>query len=124
MLQMAKKGKLIVFEGTDGSGKTTQAKLLFSYFQKNKIKTKYISFPRYETVWGKMIRKFLNGEFGTNVDPYVVSMLYAGDRANAKDEILEWLDLGNLKRQQSEKSILIGFWMWNTREMEFLLRIW
>lgn len=96
---MAKKGKLIVIEGSDGTGKTTQAKLLLAYFSKNKIPSVYISFPRYEdSLWGKMIRRFLNGEFGTidKVDPYFASMLYAGDRLSAAPKIRKWLFEGKV----------------------------
>jgi len=58
----AKMGKLIVFEGTDGSGKTTQSKLLINYLKKREIPVKYISFPRYDdSLWGAMVRRFLNG---------------------------------------------------------------
>lgn len=93
------KGKLIVIEGSDGSGKTTQAKLLLDYLQSKKIASVYISFPRYEdSLWGKMVRRFLNGEFGTidKVDPYFASMLYAGDRLSAAPKIKKWLDEGKV----------------------------
>src|SRR3989338_2445995 len=43
-----KKGKLIVFEGADGSGKTTQSKLILKYLKGRKIACEYVSFPRYE----------------------------------------------------------------------------
>lgn len=94
---MAKKGKLIVFEGTDGSGKTTQAKLLLNYLKKNKIPSAYISFPRYgESMWGKMVRRFLDGDFGKSVDPYLASALYAGDRAAASYVINKWIEQGKI----------------------------
>lgn len=92
---LSKKGKLIVLEGSDGSGKTTQAKLLLNYLQKNHIPSAYVSFPRYEkSLWGKMVKRYLHGDFGNvaDVDPYLASMLYAGDRLSARDEIRKWLD--------------------------------
>lgn len=88
------KGKLIVFEGADGSGKTTQSKLLLNYFKENKIPAKYISFPRYDdSLWGAMVRRFLRGDFGrlAEVDPYFASCLYAGDRAAASGQLKKWL---------------------------------
>ncbi len=90
------RGKLIVFEGADGSGKTTQAKLLLTYLQKAKIPNVYISFPRYERPWGEMVRRFLDGDFGRRVDPYFSSMLYAGDRAQAAAEMRGWIGEGKI----------------------------
>jgi dTMP kinase len=90
------KCKFIVFEGADGSGKSTQAKLLFEYLKTHKIPSKYISFPRYkDSVWGAMIRRYLDGDFG-KLDSYLASMLYAGDRFSAASEIRKWLSDGKL----------------------------
>lgn len=100
---MAKKskkftGRLIVFEGPDGVGKTTQAKLLFKYLKSKKAPVAYISFPRYETSWGKQIKRYLFGDFGNlgDVDPYFVSLLYAGDRMVASGKIKKWLESGKI----------------------------
>jgi dTMP kinase len=96
--QKRRKGKLVVIDGGDGSGKATQTKMLLSYLSKHKISNKYITFPRYKTSFhGKHVGRFLSGEFGGNnqVSPYLSSLAYALDRLTARDEIVQWLDDGN-----------------------------
>ena len=90
------KGKFIVFEGADGTGKTTQAKLLFDYLKKKKGDAVFFSFPNYKSAWGKMVRRYLDGEFGDvgEVSPYLASMLYAGDRLLESERIKRWQKVG------------------------------
>jgi dTMP kinase len=91
--------KLFVIEGVDGAGKSTQIKLLKDYFSGKGFSCEYLHFPRTETPYfGELIARFLRGEFGSlnDVDPYLVAMLYAGDRKDASPMIDEWLSEGKI----------------------------
>jgi len=93
------KGKFIVIDGTDGSGKATQTELLSQKLKKDGFKIKLADFPQYyKSFFGKMVGRFLAGEFGglNDVDPYLASVLYAGDRWEASKKIYQWLKAGNI----------------------------
>lgn len=88
---------LIVLEGLDGAGKSTQINLLQQLFASRGLLYQYLHFPRFDApVYGELIARFLRGELGAvdAVDPYVVALLYAGDRADAAPMIRRWLDEG------------------------------
>ena len=93
------KGKLIVLEGGDGSGKATQLALLKKYLEEKNVSVKSIEFPRYEaSFYGKLAKRLLGGEFGdiSSVNPYLISTVIALDRADAKKEMDQWLSEGNI----------------------------
>jgi dTMP kinase len=75
--------KLIVIEGTDGSGKNTQARKLAEKLKSEGFNIRMISYPNYESESSLFVKKYLGGEYGkkaTDVDPHVASMFYALDR--------------------------------------------
>jgi dTMP kinase len=89
-------GTLIAIEGVDGAGKRTQADLLTRALASRGVCCLTLSFPRYESFFGKLIATFLNGGFGNldAVDPRFAALLYAGNRLEAKPEIESALSAG------------------------------
>lgn len=76
-------GTLIILEGSDGSGKATQAKRLVERLTKEGHPVRSISFPNYDSDASMPIKMYLSGQFGTDVDavnPYIASSMYAIDR--------------------------------------------
>lgn len=87
----------IVLEGLDGAGKSTQIKLLRRMVEATGRECEYLHFPRFDApIYGDMIARFLRGELGSveQVNPYLVALLYAGDRADAARMINGWLKEG------------------------------
>ncbi len=78
----------------DGAGKSTQIERIKQYLDDQVVAWEYLHFPRFDApFYGELIARFLRGEFGTleSVDPYLVALLYAGDRNDAKKLINSWL---------------------------------
>lgn len=93
-------GKLIVIEGTDGSGKSTQFKKLSEHLEMDGIGFKHLEFPRYSEESSALIRMYLAGDFGTkpaDVNAYAASAFYAVDRyASYKMDWGQWYEEGGL----------------------------
>lgn len=93
-------GKLIVIEGTDGSGKSTQFRLLSERLEKEAVFFKHLVFPRYSQESSALIRMYLGGEFGTrpeDVNAYAASTFFAVDRyASYKMDWGQWYTSGGL----------------------------
>ena len=99
-----KKGKIIVIEGTDCSGKETQSKLLEQRLNEEGKKCKRFSFPNYDSATGKIVGGCYLGkpeisesfftEGAINVDPHVACLYYAADRKYHSPEIEKYLKKG------------------------------
>lgn len=92
-----KKGKFIVIDGIDGSGKATQVDLLVKRLRKEGYQAKKIDFPRYgDNFFGCLIGECLAGQYGNfaAVAPKIASILYAADRWESSEQIKKWLAEG------------------------------
>ena len=93
-------GKLIVIEGTDGSGKSTQFRMMSEHLTKDNIAFKHLVFPRYKEESSALIRMYLGGQFGSkpsDVNAYAASAFYAVDRyASYKMDWGKWYEDGGL----------------------------
>jgi dTMP kinase len=124
---MAKKGKLIVIDGTDGSGKATQAGLLIKHLKQDGHKVKTIDFPEYySNFFGKFIGHCLSEQYYNfvKVHPKIASVLYAADRFESSKKIEKWLKDGNIvvaDRYASANQIHQGGKIANTKKRESFL---
>ena len=88
-------GKLVVIEGSDGSGKATQTKKLYERLRDLEVKVRRVSFPNYQSESSALINMYLRGDFGGNaedVNPYASATFYAVDRFAG---FFEWKDFYN-----------------------------
>ncbi|MEK7190475.1 MAG: dTMP kinase [Patescibacteria group bacterium] len=123
-----KKGKLIVIDGTDGSGKATQAGLLIKHLKQDGQKVKIVDFPDYySNFFGKFIGHCLSEQYYNfvKVHPKIVSVLYAADRYESRDKIKKWLKEGNIviaNRYASANQIHQGGKIANTKKRKSFLK--
>ncbi len=93
-------GKLIVIDGTDGSGKQTQLEILEEKLKKENIDYRKVSFPNYDSPSSGLVKMYLSGEFGNDakkISPYIASTFYAADRyATYKKDLEEYYENGGL----------------------------
>ena len=129
---------LVVLEGLDGAGKSTQVKKLRTYLESQLGSLEYIHFPRYDApVYGDLISRFLRGDFGSNetVHPQLVALLFAEDRHGAAPEMKEILNSGGnmlldryvysniayqcAKLTDAEEAERLREWIFNTEYINF-----
>lgn len=97
-------GKLMVIEGSDGSGKATQTKLLYEYLKSQGRRVRMVSYPDYESPSSSLVKMYLGSEFGDDpycVNAYVASSFYAVDRFASY--LKNWKDF----YESSEENIVI-----------------
>ena len=131
---------LVVLEGLDGAGKSTQVKKLRTYLENRLGTLEYIHFPRYDApVYGSLISRFLRGDFGSNeqVHPQLVALLFAEDRHGAAIGMKETLNSGGnilldryvysniayqcAKVSDSDEASSLRDWIFNTEYGNFAL---
>jgi dTMP kinase len=92
-MDIEKRGKVIVIEGSDGSGKATQTKKLFDRLAEDGFSIRKVEYPNYGSDSSALVKMYLGGEFGSSpddVNPYAASSFYAVDRYASYKK--EWED--------------------------------
>lgn len=123
-----KRGKLIVIDGTDASGKATQTALLIKQLKKEGRKVKVVDFPEYySNFFGAFIGHCLSEQYYNFVKthPKIASVLYAADRFESSEKIKNWLKEGNIvlaNRYASANQIHQGGKISNTKKREAFMK--
>jgi len=93
-----KKGVFIVIDGSDGSGKGTQTRILIDNLKKKGFQVEMADFPQFGNKSAALVEEYLNGKFGSakEVTPYQASIFYAVDRYAASFQIRTWLEEGKV----------------------------
>jgi dTMP kinase len=107
---MENRGKFIVIDGTDGSGKTTQLEILKDKLESEGHEVKVADFPQYNTKSAGMVEEYLSGKYGQadEVGPYKASIFYAVDRFDASEKIKKWLSNGKIVLANRYTSASLG----------------
>lgn len=90
---MSEKGHIICFEGIDGSGKDTQARLLFDFLQAKRLESKMLSFPEYDKPIGSTIKQGLKN---ASLNNFTLQMLFAAERLSHLQQIQEMISKGTI----------------------------
>ena len=131
---------LVVLEGLDGAGKSTQVKKLRTYLESLYGSLEYVHFPRYDApVYGDLISRFLRGDFGSNeaVHPQLVALLFAEDSHGAAPAMKDTLEKGGVilldryvysniayqcaKLKDENEAEALRDWIFNTEYGDFAL---
>ncbi|HYA56413.1 MAG TPA: dTMP kinase [Nitrososphaerales archaeon] len=115
------KGIFIVVEGIDAAGKRTQTSILRAWFNSKGLTTHTLSFPAYETIIGKEIRKFLDGS--ANYPQQVRAMLYAANRWEKKAELEAILSKTDVTIVDRYSGSNLAYGVSNGLELEWLLNL-
>ena len=123
-----KRGKLIVIDGTDGSGKATQTNLLIKHLRQDGKRVEIVDFPEYNlNFFGKFIGHCLSEQYYNfvKIHPKIASVLFAADRFESKEKIEKWLKEGNIvvaNRYASANQIHQGGKISNTKKREGFIK--
>ncbi len=93
--QPKQKGKLIVLDGTDGAGKTTQTQMLVETLTQSGYQVEVADFPKYGSKSAGPLEEYLSGKYG-QLNPEASSIFYAVDRLDASQQLHQWLDEGKI----------------------------